>query len=153
MKYSDKQMVAAVEEARKLKGSKDVEFKYVRDIALKHGVPKSTLHLRLNSGNDEIPSRGRPTFLSSDEEKLVVGWAIRRAMICCPITRKELTDAVQQTYNKVNKKTLFKDNRPSLGWIYKLQRRHNLSLRRSEDLDGGRTRVSYYFDLFLRFFF
>ena len=52
MKYSDKQMVAAVEEARKLKGSKDAEFKSVRDIALKHGVPKSTLHLRLNSGND-----------------------------------------------------------------------------------------------------
>jgi hypothetical protein len=146
MKYSDKQMKDAVEEVRKLKGSKGVEIKSVRDIALKHGVPKSTLYLRLSSENDEIPSRGRPTFLCSDEEKLVVGWAIRRAMICCPVTRKELSDAVQQTYNKVNRKTLFKDNRPSLGWIYKLQRRHNLTLRRSEDLDGGRSRVSYYFD-------
>ena len=35
-------MADAVEEARKLIGSKDVEFKSVRDIVLKHGVPKST---------------------------------------------------------------------------------------------------------------
>jgi len=73
MKYSDKHMADAVEEARNLKGSKYVEFKSVRDIALLHRAPKSTPHLRFNSGNDEIPSRGRPTFLSSDEEKFVVG--------------------------------------------------------------------------------
>ncbi len=70
-----------------------------------------------------------------------MNWVLRRAIICCPVTRRELLDCVQDIYCKIDAKTSFKNNRPSMGWVNKLKVRHKLSLRRSEDLDGGRTRV------------
>ena len=103
-------------------------------------VPAIAIYLPFNS-KGEVQVVGRPTFLPSDEELVLVNWAIRRAIICCPVTRKELVDCVQNVYCEINANTSFKDNRPSMGWVNKLKARHKLSFRRSEDLDGGRTRV------------
>lgn len=115
--------------------------KSVRQAAKDNKVPRTTLSDRLNSVN-ELSTAGRPTFLPPKEEGLIADWAIRRALICCPVTRKELLNTIEATYNKINCQTSFKQNRPSNSWFYRFQKRHNLSLRRSEDLDGGRTRVS-----------
>lgn len=114
--------------------------KSIRQAAKDNKVPRTTLSARISSEN-EIPTPGRPTFLSPEDEAVIADWVIRRALICCPVTRKELLDMIEQLYNKLDRETSFKENRPSDSWFYRFQKRHNLTLRRSEDLDGGRTRV------------
>jgi hypothetical protein len=142
MKYIEGDMIAAIDDVH--------NGMSVRGAAKKHKVSKTTLFNRLNS-KGEVQVVGRPTFLPSDEELVLVNWVIRRAIICCPVTRKELVDCVQNVYCKINANTSFKDNRPSMGWVNKLKARHKLSLRRSEDLDGGRTRVIMFL-LFPKYF-
>jgi hypothetical protein len=132
MKFSEESMKDAIDDVR--------NGMSIRAAAEKNQVAKTTLCNRLNS-NGEIPVRGRPTVLPFNEEQLLVNWVLRRAIICCPVTRRELLDCVQDIYCKIDAKTSFKNNRPSMGWVNKLKVRHKLSLRRSEDLDGGRTRV------------
>ena len=116
--------------------------KSVRQAAKDNKVPRTTLSARICSAN-EIHTPGRPTFLSPEDEAVIANWVIRRALICCPVTRKELLDMIEQLYNKLERETSFKENRPSDSWFYRFQKRHKLTLRRSEDLDGGRTRVIY----------
>lgn len=69
-----------------------------------------------------------------------MNWVLQRAILCFPVTRRELFDCVPGIYCKIDAKTSFKNNRISMGWVNKLKVRHKLTLRRSEDLDGGRTR-------------
>jgi hypothetical protein len=72
---------------------------------------------------------------------LLVNWVLQRAILCFPVTKRELFDCVQGIYCKIDAKTSFKNNQPSMGWVNKLKVRHKLSLRRSEYLDGGRPRL------------
>jgi hypothetical protein len=132
MKFSEESMKDAIDDVH--------NGMSIRAAAEKNQVAKTTLCNRLNS-NGETPVRGRPTILPLNEEKLLVNWVLRRAVICCPLTRRELLDTVQRIYCKIDANTSFKNNRPSMKWVDTLKARHNLSLRRSEDLDGGRTRV------------
>ncbi len=99
-----------------------------------------TLTSRL-SLNNEVPVVGRPT--AAVEEQLIADRAIRRALICFPVTKRELLiETIRVVYNEVERTKKFKDNLPSKLWYYRFQNRHKLTLRKSEDLDSERNRVS-----------
>ena len=134
--YSEEQLKIAIEQVN--------SGVSIRQAAIENQIPRTTLSSRLQSNSEGPISAGRPTFLSSAEEQIIADWAIRRAVICCPVTKRELLDMIEQLCNKLNKCTKFQSNRPSESWFYRFQQRHQLSLRRSEELDGGRTRVSKY---------
>ena len=67
MKYIEEDMIAAIEDVQ--------NGMSVRGAAKKHKVSKTTLCNRLNS-KGEVQVVGRPTFLPSDEELVLVNWGI-----------------------------------------------------------------------------
>ena len=111
----------------------------IRGASTHYNIPYSTLHDRLKNGN--VKSTGRPAYLTKDEESTLVSYSIFRAIRGCPLSKKEFINAIQSSLNKTGRKTKFKDNRPSIKWFDRFKMRHKLSLRKAEDLDGGRTRV------------
>ena len=114
----------------------------IRGASTYYNVPYSSLHDRLKSGSI-AKSTGRPKYLTEDEEGILVSYSIFRAVRGCPLSKKEFLNAIQSSLNKIGRKTKFKDNHPSIKWFDRFKKRHKLSLRKSEDLDGGRTRVLF----------
>lgn len=137
-------------EERLIAACKDVASKIrsIRSASAHHKVPYSTLYVRVKNGHFKQKSAGRPKFLTEDEEKLFASYCIFRAVRACPLTREEILTAIQDSLNKVGRQTKFKNNRPSKKWFNRFKQRHNLSLRKPEELDGGRTRVKQ-FNIFL----
>lgn len=85
---------------------------------------------------------GRPSVLKPDEEKLILDWIQKMASVGFPITNKELLDSIQHCLNRANRITAFENNRPTLQWIPRFKKRHNLSLRVPENLDIGKALVT-----------
>ena len=112
-----------------------------------HSVAYSTLQNRVKNGNVAI-SAGRRKYLTEEEEKVFASYCIFRAVRACPLSREEILDAIQDSLNKVGRKSKFQNNRPSKKWFNLFQKRHNLSLRKPEELDGGRTRVKSLINIF-----
>ena len=73
---------------------------------------------------------------------------IFRAIRACPLSRDEILGAIQESLNKVSRKTKFQNNRPSKKWFNRFKNDHKLALRKPEELDGGRTRVTQYFCIY-----
>jgi hypothetical protein len=86
--------------------------------------------------------RGRETCLKSEDEKAIVDWVLNMASDGFPIPNKELLDSIQYSLNRANRITTFKNNRPTLQSIPRFRKRHNLSLRFPETLDGGNASVT-----------
>lgn len=85
---------------------------------------------------------GSKTFLSVEDESIVVDWVIRTSILGFPITRKELRESVQLSLNRQNKTTGFKDNLPFDGWLNRFIERHRLSLRKPENLELSKAQVT-----------
>ena len=114
--------------------------KTIRGAAEHYGVPYTSLHRRIRNGKN-TPPPGRSKYLTEEEESILVSYCIFRAVRGCPLSREEFIDAIQDSLNKTSRITKFKENRPSRKWFDRFKKRHRLSLRKAEDLDGGRTRV------------
>ena len=113
-------------------------------------VPYTTLHRRVENRNVSKPP-GRQKYLAEAEEKMFVSYAIFRTIRGCLLSRQELLNAIQSSLNKAGRKTQFDKNLPSVKWFDRFQKRHKLSLRKAEDLEGGRTRVSRKFLLIKKY--
>ena len=83
-------------------------------------------------------NRGRQTYLTAEDEKAVVDWVYAMAAAGFPITRKELLDSVQFSLNRAGKTSNFVNNRPSVPWVQKFVKRHNIPLRTPETIDLGK---------------
>ena len=114
--------------------------KTIRGAAEHYGVPYTSLHRRIRNGKN-TPPPGRSKYLTEGEESIFVSYCIFRAVWGCPLSREEFIDAIQDSLNKTSRKTKFKEIRPSIKWFDRFKKRHRLSLRIAEDLDGGRTKV------------
>ena len=112
-----------------------------------HNVTYSTLHSRVKNGNVKKRA-GRRKYLTEEEEKVYAAYCIFRAVRACPLSRDEILSAIKESLNKVSRKTKFQKNRPSKKWFNRFKKDHKLSLRKPEELDGGRTRVTHYIDIY-----
>ena len=78
MKYIEEDMIAAIEDVCKSCRSEEQQ---------KNKVSKTTLGNRLNS-KGEMQVAGRSTFLPNKYNLVLVILGIRRAIICCSVSRK-----------------------------------------------------------------
>jgi hypothetical protein len=85
---------------------------------------------------------GRQNVLKPKDEQVIVYWVQKMASFGFLITNNELLDSIQHSLNRTNRITNFKNNRPSLQWIPKFQKRHDLSPRISENMDIGKAQIT-----------
>ena len=68
----------------------------IREIANRFGVPKSTLHIKLQNHYPLECKKGPPTVLTESEEDEVVKWILYCAERGFPVTKEQLLDCVQR---------------------------------------------------------
>ncbi len=91
-KYTEEQIKIAIDEVRSAEKS-------VRRPETDNRLPRTTLTSRLSS-NYEMPVVGRP-FMFAIKAQLISDRVIQRALICCPVTKRELLGTIREVYNKV----------------------------------------------------
>ena len=77
-----------------------------------------------------------------EDEKIIADWVRNMAAAGFPVANKELLDSVQHSLNRDKRNTPFVNNRPTITWIPKFKKRHNLSLRTPETLDLGKALIT-----------
>lgn len=121
--------------------------------ASKHfGVPKTTLHDRINSKATE--DLGRPTELSKDEEELVVERLQVMGEWGFPLTTKDLVLFIRDYLNHVGKTTRFTNNTPGKFFVKGFLKRHRtLTIRKANFIKRVRAALSHsdVNDFFVRF--
>ena len=68
----------------------------LREIANRFGVPKSTLHIKLQNHCPLECKKGPPTVLTESEEDEVVKWILYCAERGFPVTKDQLLDCIQR---------------------------------------------------------
>ena len=111
--------------------------------AKEFGVPKQTISDRRNQKcKTTIP--GRPTELSPEEEKALIDYIKFMATIAQPLTVPGIK-AFAWSIAKRHKNTRFnKDKRPGHSWwdSFKKRNRNEITLRKPDSLDRGRSRMA-----------
>lgn len=88
----------------------------LRQASRDFNVPRSTLYNKLHHVVPVEATKGPATYLTYEEEALLVGWIL----YCCdrgfPVTKTILLDRVQKLVEKLERQTPFKNNRPGRHW-------------------------------------
>ncbi|XP_036151114.1 uncharacterized protein LOC105833505 [Monomorium pharaonis] len=115
----------------------------LRKAAAAFGVPAATLGRKKNNPDAIKRKTGPETVLSKNEEDDIVNWVLYRAERGMPVTKTELLDSVQKFVTLLQKKTPFKENRPSRHWYEGFRKRHpQLTMRKPQHLSLNRATVS-----------
>lgn len=118
----------------------------IGESAEKHGIPRSTLHLKCKGWRGRQPTGnmtgGGTTVLSSEEEtrlsdnlKVMNKWGFG-------LTKNCVLDLVRDYVVENEKQNPFKCNRPGKDWFRAFCKRTGLSLKKPEVLEGSRHRQS-----------
>ncbi|KAE8743717.1 hypothetical protein FOCC_FOCC009668 [Frankliniella occidentalis] len=96
------------------------------------GVPKTTLHRRLQQENPKnVQLVGRPRSLRSEEEAVLVDSLLICSEWGFPLTCLDIQNCVQQYLNETKKvDSRFKENRPSRDWVNEFLKRHPVLTKR-----------------------
>ncbi|XP_066588079.1 uncharacterized protein [Prorops nasuta] len=92
--------------------------------AASFNVPRSTLYAKEKEIIPVECSRGPNTYLSLEEEKIIVEWIFYCSEREFSITKSQLLDCVQKPVVELKRETPFKDNRPGRHWFEGFFRRH-----------------------------
>ena len=114
----------------------------IRKAGQAYGVPKSTLFDYLKDNTDVEKRLGPETVLTSDEESVLVDWAIEMSRIGYGRTRQQICEMVKQILDKDKRRNPFTDNRPGKDWWYGFLRRHpSVVMRTPEPLQLARAKA------------
>lgn len=116
----------------------------VRTAATLYGVPKSTLHDKVQGKSSEnIGKTGPEPRLSLDGENKIANWVINLAKSGFPIKKSDLLDTVEKILKDANKHDLFEKGRPGQKWYQNFLKRHpEISLREAESVNKARAVVT-----------
>lgn len=113
----------------------------VRDAAKQFGVPRTTLQDRLTKKHGE--TCGRPTTLSTEEEKEIVAMVKLLGIWGYPFTSTDLCHFVKSYLDKKGVVSVFKNNMPTHSFTYKFVSRHpDLSIRTANPIKRTRAAVT-----------
>lgn len=122
---------------------KDVaEGSSIRKAASKWGVPRSTVQDKC-SGRTKRMRCGPLPFITKAEEERLATWLIERAKRGFGLTVAEFLDSVKIFFDKDNRETPFKENRPGRKWFRSfIKRNPQVRLRNARPLDKKRAKIS-----------
>lgn len=87
-------------------------------------MPRSTLYTKYKEIVPIECTKGPATYLTHEEETIIVNWLL----YCCergfPISKSQLLDCVQKLVVELKRETPFKENRPGRHWYEGFCRRH-----------------------------
>lgn len=126
-------MSPPVEIAKIQAALRDVQNKLsIRKAAERHGLSKSLLHKRVHLNSSSPTLMGRPKILSEDEEARLYNWIVLCANRGNPRTLKQVLDAVNTICDSFDRRTHFKRERATYGWLHAfLDRRQGLKRRKA----------------------
>ncbi|KAF9408635.1 hypothetical protein HW555_011749 [Spodoptera exigua] len=86
---------------------------------------------------------GSESYLSTEQENVLVLWILEMAKAGFPVTVNQLQDSVCKLVAKLNIKTPFKNNRPGRHWYESFKKSHpRVSLGTSQNLTGSRAAIT-----------
>lgn len=123
---------------------KEVEKKMsTRKAADVFQVPRSTLYAKQKKIIPVECIRGPSTYLTAEEEKLLVDWIFYCSERGFPVTKFQLLQCVQKLIIELKRETPFKDNKPGRHWWESFCRRHpELTPRIAQNLTMNRASVT-----------
>ena len=77
-----------------------------------------------------------------ENEKIITDCVRNIAAVGFPAANKELLYSEQYSLNRDKRTTAFVNNRPTITWIPKFKKKHNLSLRTPETFDLGKALIT-----------
>ncbi|KAJ8945467.1 hypothetical protein NQ314_009219 [Rhamnusium bicolor] len=106
------------------------------------GVPRATIQFRM-SEKFKKPGYGPDTYLSKNEEKLLVDWILTCQRRGFPKRIEDLQKSVQNFLKECGRKTPFPNGLPGRGWYRAFTKRHpELSLRTTEAVTQASSCIS-----------
>lgn len=86
---------------------------------------------------------GRQSYLSKEEENLLVSWITNMAKVGFPIGKNQLLDSVRHLMIELKRPNPFTDNRPGKSWYNSfLKRNPSISARTPQNLTITRSNVT-----------
>lgn len=114
-----------------------------REAAKAFGVPRSTIHRKINDDNPTRLQPGNNPFLNPEEERSIANWAIDCSRRGHPRTPTDIRFAAKNILDHFPRKNPFKDNLPSYNWYTKfLKRNPSVKPRKPEALSTASTNIS-----------
>ena len=102
-------------------------------------VPRSTLYAKHKAMIPVEGARGSATYLTSEEENILVHWILYCSERGFPIMKSQLLGCVQKLVNELKRQTPFKDNKPGRHWFESFCRRHpEITQRVAQNLSASR---------------
>lgn len=100
-----------------------------------HKVPRTTLMDKVKGKTTKERKMGRNSYLSKEEESILVSWIIRMSRCGFPIRKDQLLDSVQRLIKELPRENPFTNDRPANGW-YKsfLKSNPQMSTRNPQNL-------------------
>lgn len=77
-----------------------------------YSVPFTTLYYKSKGARPVSRKMGPATILSNAEENTFVRWILHLGDAGFPVTKEQLMESVQSFLKKLEKKTIFKNNKP-----------------------------------------
>lgn len=96
----------------------------INKAAVKYGIPKTNLSIKLSGKSRLVRKMGPSSFLNYDEESKIKTWVLNNAKLGFPLNENDVKDSVQKVIKYVPRVTSFKDSRPGKKWM-------NLFLKRN----------------------
>ncbi|XP_060803913.1 uncharacterized protein LOC132902523 [Amyelois transitella] len=110
----------------------------------KYSIPYSTLSYKVNGKTPLERRMGPVSYLSAEQEDIIVLWILEMAKAGFPVTVQQLQDSVCKLVTELNIETPFKNNRPGRHWYESFKKRHpEIRLRTSQNLTEPRAAVTY----------
>ncbi|CAI6353666.1 unnamed protein product [Macrosiphum euphorbiae] len=135
-KYSVEDLDSALKDIRDTKLS-------INKAAVKYGIPKSTLSIKLSGKSPLIRKMGPSSFLNVDEENKIKNWILNNATLGFPLRENDVKDSVQKVIKDVPRVTPFKDSRPGDKWMKLfLKRNPEIVKRNTEVISKARAAVT-----------
>jgi len=126
-KYSVEDLASALKEIKDTKIS-------INKAALKYGIPKSTLSMKLSGKSPLIRKMGPSSFLNFDEEAKIKTWILNNATVGFPLRENDVKDSVQKVIKDVPRFTPFKDSRPGDKWMQLFLKRNPEIVKRNTEV-------------------
>ena len=115
----------------------------IRRAAEVYGIPRSTLHDRVQGKYNGNTKSGAKPVLTEAEEKRLADWIILMSKIGYGRTRKELVLTVKRILDDDGRPNPFKNNKPGKDWLKGFFKRHpQLSIRTTLQLGKERAIIS-----------
>jgi len=103
--------------------------------AVKYGVPKSTLSMKISGKTPLIRKMGPTSYLTIDEKNKIKSWILNNAKLGFLLRVDDVKDSVQKIINDFPRPTPFKNSRPGEKWM-------KLFLKRNSEIVKKNTEVT-----------